>query len=393
MKLYLFNPDTDMALAANQPNYMAPENVREMMADLALLPLWYAEPGSAILAPSAYNDRFLQQMKERFALDVRLITEPELGELTDLEPMPWGWNLSLRKRLLQAGIAEASLPSLPRLDGWRHLSSREQTNHFLTLFAGKKQCIGEVEILTTVEACHRVVERWTTCLFKTPWSSSGKGLNWCRRSFTPQIEQWCVRTLKEQGLIVASPIYNKVKDLAMEFCLDGHGGVQFVGYSLFKTNQSGAYQGNYLYSDAEIEHTCLHTLPSSLLQEVREIYEAELQPYALTYRGVLGVDMMLVEERGEYALHPCVEMNLRMNMGLLSNIFCRRYVGDGSTGFLEIRHYNSPEELQQAVRQLSEENPLLMSGRRILSGFMPLTPVTPRCRNLAYALIADREKS
>lgn len=45
MKLYLFNPDSDLALASNEENYMAPASARRMIQDLALLPMWYAQPG------------------------------------------------------------------------------------------------------------------------------------------------------------------------------------------------------------------------------------------------------------------------------------------------------------------------------------------------------------
>ena len=52
MKLYVFNPDADMALGNNEENYMAPATIRRMAEDLALLPIWYARPGSGVLAPS-----------------------------------------------------------------------------------------------------------------------------------------------------------------------------------------------------------------------------------------------------------------------------------------------------------------------------------------------------
>ena len=44
MKLYVFNPDADMALGNNEENYMAPATIRRMAEDLALLPIWYARP-------------------------------------------------------------------------------------------------------------------------------------------------------------------------------------------------------------------------------------------------------------------------------------------------------------------------------------------------------------
>ena len=36
MKLYVFNPDADMALGNNEENYMAPATIRRMAEDLAL---------------------------------------------------------------------------------------------------------------------------------------------------------------------------------------------------------------------------------------------------------------------------------------------------------------------------------------------------------------------
>ena len=83
MKLYVFNPDTDMALASNEENYMAPASARRMAQDLALLPVWYAQPGSAVLATSAYNADYLQKMKSMFPLSVQLVTEPELPDYAE----------------------------------------------------------------------------------------------------------------------------------------------------------------------------------------------------------------------------------------------------------------------------------------------------------------------
>ena len=83
MKLYLFNPDSDLALANNETNYIAPVSARRMAQDLALLPVWYADPYNAVLAPSAYNADFLKQMRELFPLQVQLATEPELPDYAD----------------------------------------------------------------------------------------------------------------------------------------------------------------------------------------------------------------------------------------------------------------------------------------------------------------------
>ena len=49
MKLYLFNPDADLALVNHTEDYIPPTSVRQMAADLALLPIWYADAESIVL--------------------------------------------------------------------------------------------------------------------------------------------------------------------------------------------------------------------------------------------------------------------------------------------------------------------------------------------------------
>ena len=138
MKLYVFNPDTDMALANNEEHYMAPVSIRRMAQDLALLPIWYAQPGSAVLAPSAYNADYLQMMKQIFPLSIQLITEPELPDYAESQIMPWGWNPAFRKRMLKGGIIERKLPTLDTLDAYRKKASRGLTIPLFALFEFNK---------------------------------------------------------------------------------------------------------------------------------------------------------------------------------------------------------------------------------------------------------------
>ena len=64
MVLFIFNPDTDLALANGKGSYTPTEGVRQMIDDLALLPIWYAESNSYVLAEGEHNQAFLEQMKE-----------------------------------------------------------------------------------------------------------------------------------------------------------------------------------------------------------------------------------------------------------------------------------------------------------------------------------------
>ena len=79
MLLYIFNPDHDLALANNEAHYMPPDSAKKMATDLALLPVWFAQEDGFVLAPSAYNEGYLQEMTRRFPLPLSLLTAAELS--------------------------------------------------------------------------------------------------------------------------------------------------------------------------------------------------------------------------------------------------------------------------------------------------------------------------
>ena len=387
MKVYLFNADTDLAMAHGGAYYMPPRGVKQFMADLAMLPYWYAEEGSAIVACGEDNANFLRQMNECFHRDVKLISPNELSENHVL--MPWGWNAGLRQRLMEEGVDDTPIPSDEQLATWRILSSRHNTEEILKTFEDKHPWIGRSWRLTSMDDCRRVLSELSRgCVLKLPWSGSGKGLNWCRAGMTPHIEAWCAKALRTQGSIEAAPIYNKVLDFAMEFVRAARGELTFVGYSRFGTNESGAYQANYLAPDEEIEAEIAAYLPPGTLAETQRRLMPMLDKLlANHYCGYLGVDMMVCREEDAYRLHPCVEVNMRMNMGVVAHNFYRDYVVPGAHGLFEVKHFNSPNELRASTEPIRQMHPVRMVEGRIASGFLPLVPITKETCNLAYVLI------
>lgn len=390
MKLYVFNPDTDLALAHNDENYLAPASIRRMAHDLALLPVWYAQPGSFVLASSAYNADYLKKMRALFPLSVELITEPELVEDSDMEILPWGWNPALRKRLLKLGAPERCLPSAEYIAEYRNLSSREKGAEVLVKLEEKEENFycGQSYRLQTLSSCRSFIESQEACVLKAPWSGSGKGLNWCQGVFTKSIEGWCEHVLKEQGLVMGEPLFNKVKDFAMEFYSNGHE-VAFVGYSLFTTNRSGAYNGNDLLSSSTIEKQIEVYVPREVIVDIRKklcVMLAEI--CSNLYVGYLGVDMMVCLLPDEsYAIHPCVEINMRMNMGLVSYLFREKFMIPESVGKFFIEYIPSSQHLRAKHELDLIEHPLVIENGKLLSGYLPLVPVTPTSVYRAYVLV------
>ncbi|MBF0731698.1 hypothetical protein [Bacteroides acidifaciens] len=381
--LYIFNPEHDLALASGEANYMAPASARRMASELALLPMWYAEEGSAVLAPSAYNLDYVKKIQELLGLSVDLITEPELAIEPDLDIRPWGWDVALRKRLSVLGVDEVLLPSMGQLNDLREYSHRSKAVALLPELQLNECFCGESYYLKTPEEWKRFVEGRKECLLKAPLSGSGKGLNWCKGIFTSFISGWCTRVAASQGGVIAEPIYNKVEDFAMEFYSDGAGELTFVGYSLFHTGKSGMYEGNRLLSNGAIRKQLAQYVPLEALMDLENCLKYRLSALVGTvYKGYLGVDMMICRfpenEKPVFRIHPCVEINLRMNMGVIARFLHDRYVRPGSTGRFVIDYHPSEGEALQEHERMSATYPLESREGRVYSGYLPLVPVHKR---------------
>lgn len=388
-KLYLFNPEHDLALANWDAHYMPPLSARQMAADLALLPVWYAESGASVLAPSAYNLAYLKELQQLLPIEVSLMTEAEaFSDVTSV--MPWGWNLTVRKKMASLGVAEAVLPSVEKLHVLRERSHRRQAVDLLPRLQMAGVCGGESFYLQDMEACRAFVESGDACLLKAPWSGSGKGLNWCKGVFTPLIAGWCARLIDQQGGVVGEPIYAKRMDFALEFRSDGSGCVSFVGYSLFGTTDSGAYSDNRLMSDSDFEALVAGYVGADALPQLRARLKKELAlRYGNHYEGYLGVDMMVIDGNGSFLIHPCVEVNLRMNMGVLTRLFYQRYVVEGHTGRFHIAYTSYEGEALRSHETKMQESPLVVREGRIVSGYLSLVPVHKRSRYLAWVEIDE----
>lgn len=187
---------------------------------------------------------------------------------------------------------------------------------------------------------------------------------------------------------MAEPFYNKVCDFAMEFRADGSGKVDFAGYSLFETDGFGNYKANLLAADAEMERRLSQYVPVEQLYTVRCELERRLSLLlAADYAGYLGVDMMVCSDGGNLLLHPCVEINLRMNMGVVSHVLSSRYLHPLATGRYVVEHYSADGEAGAFHQRMSRDFPLEMQAGGIAKGYLSLTPIREDTRYQAYITV------
>jgi hypothetical protein len=220
----------------------------------------------------------------------------------------------------------------------RALSSRQTAVELLPLLQ-MEGTMGESVWLTSVDEVCAFAGQYEKVLLKAPWSGSGKGIQPVCGMPDDNLKGWTRRIIASQGGVVGEPFYNKVMDFAFEFKVSDEG-VEPVGYSLFEADARGIYKENRLASDEVIEAELSVYVPKENLQKLWMRLQTELQLLlGETYRGYLGVDMMIVRIGGGYAIHPCVEVNLRMNMGVVSHLFFDRYVCREACGRYVIEYY------------------------------------------------------
>ena len=107
------------------------------------------------------------------------------------------------------------------------------------------------------------------------------------------------------------------------------------------------------------------------------------------YNGYLGVDMMICSfpEQPVFRIHPCVEVNLRMNMGIFSRLFYDRFITPGKMGYFQVDYFNDPSLLMTDHEKKQADFPLVVENGRIVSGYMELTPVTQQKNYRASILV------
>lgn len=315
MTLHVFNPEHDLALAANLANYTAPHAGRQLRADLGYVPAVWATEGDVVLVENVEDAerRFRQLLHCPFG---RFITKEQISRLPLTEVKVWGWDLAIRAFLLRHGVNEDLLPTTAQIEEIRRLSHRQTAMHLLSLLQGEN-LTGKMAMAVSLDEVQQAVGHWGKVVVKAPWSSSGRGVRFLDGCINISDEGWIRHVIARQGAVMVEPYYAKVKDFGMEFESDGHGQVTCLGLSLFHTD-NGAYTGNILADEDEKLEMLNRYISNDLIQDIKQkICVCSGLLFANAYQGPFGVDMMIVARKNQdgFLLHPCVEINLRRTMG------------------------------------------------------------------------------
>lgn len=392
MKLHIFNPENDLALANFDVNFIPPQSAKIMAEDLSTLPIWWAKNGDCIKTNQMQRAIQWQQDFLDLCPQVHWIDAEKMPDIEEI--MPWGWSPMLIKQMQRRGVNNNLLPNQQKILDYKELSGRHwavkilQELNSLNILATENglypvgtALIGESFVCKDETQIRQALDRYKKSILKAPWSGSGKGIRLGYKEYLPPLSGWCARLLREQGFVVIEPFYDKVEDLAMEFYSDGNGRVRYEGLSLFDTTHQGAYKGNLIASEETKEKHLSTLICRSVWTQVREyLLQRFTDLLGHTYRGYLGVDMMVCKDtQGKeytYKLHPCVEINLRMTMGMVA-VKLQNYLAPNAKGRFTVDFCSKPDMLFQEHEAQKKENPPYTKQGLIKEGYWNLTPVYP----------------
>lgn len=384
MKLHIFNPENDLALADGGFSYCPPPAAMCIANELASLPLWYAGNDDVVSLP-AEHVKFRGEMVELFSLP-KVYTTSMQQNVSSLSP--WGWSAQMRHRFKAMGFGKELLPSDIEIDKMRNLSSRVVTIDVLTaLHDAGIDTPPLPQYINNLDDAVAFVNTHARCVVKAPWSGSGKGIMWGLGSAEEPMVNFCKGVIKRQGGVVCEHFLKSIQEFAMEFYTDDSG-VSFAGYSLF-TAENGAYSGNLIATNEEIKKLLAQYVPLEMLATVKAELVVIMQRLLAGsgYRGYFGIDMMLYDNGDGCRLNPCMEINLRMNMGVVSRIFYDRYVCVGKRGTYRVRFFKQPGEAWHFHCGMQAMHPLRVENGRVQHGYLNLSPVAHDNHYIAYAII------
>ncbi|MEE0974463.1 MAG: hypothetical protein UH853_01985 [Muribaculaceae bacterium] len=355
-RIHLFNPENDLALAFGGSNYTPPANALALHNAGAALPLFYGERGDMVIG-GEIDKSWVAEMVDRFDLGVSLF---DGYYPLECEASPWGWSLDARRQLEQAGVNQNALISPEQIECLRQLSHRRLTVEVMAQLAQSLPFeipARPIEATTPKQVLDYHKEHGG-CYVKLPWSSSGRGVFDASGLTDDALLSRVKGMINRQGSVMCEQRLDKVEDFAMLFYSDGRQ-VKRVGYSAFYNEHGASYGGNIVANDDILGRRLGRIVGEDRLRLISEALQSILTLIiAPHYKGYFGVDMLAYTDGSQVLVAPCVEINLRMTMGVVAWRLAQTVLADGLSARFSVSYGGSV----QPARMAAIENNRLIAG-------------------------------
>lgn len=403
-KVFVYNPTCEMAVANGDPNYDIPKRLKAFKKELSLLVTYFANKYDIVITETPPSEKFLNQFSDldfdlpQFSSLNRVCEIESEKQSNDLYLQPWGWSPSMHKRLgnlkLHCNNRFINSKNYQWNNYLKEIYSRKSALKILSKLYSNKRLNDIVDktalpmICESEEEVLNMQKKWKRVILKSPWSSSGRGIQVLRENeFNRTNHQWLKGILSNQGYVMAEPFHNKVADCGFHFEITENE-IKFHGVSHFITGKKGEYEGNLIgdisgyYPDRVVDF--IKSNKNSVISALTEAIKNS--DYFKYYEGYLGVDVLIYEDsEQQLKLVPCLEINCRLNMGILS-LHLEKLICTCSKAQWFIK-YMKKDELQKFHTKMLSDHPLIFKQGKIESGYFALSDVWKAEGFLAYMVV------
>lgn len=397
-----FNPTCELAIANGSFSYMPPKLLRDFESDCSVLPFLFASPGDCILTERKPTPAFTSRLGDlNFPVPAFLSLKEAASRETWGHLYPWGWSPATHFYLKELKDHCCPVFKESPVFNWQEkhklLFERSTSLEFLyTLLENhaREFFIQREHTGIRVNSVYEVEQLLTGhkgLVLKAPLSSSGRGIQMIRKgSLNASNKQWISGVLNQQKYLVAEPFLDKLADLSFQFKITDQGGPDYLGYSVFETNSNGQYKGTMIRPEIA------RLFPMEIADRVKFMIEQTAEQLTLNlkhsiftheHRGYLGIDAMIYHEGEAIKMQPCIEINSRMNMGILAKQI-EKYIHPESTGQFEL-FYGKPGEFHRYASLEAMKKPMKMKNGLLTSGFLSLVEPDETTQFGAYILLQD----
>ena len=403
--VFLFNPTCEYAVANGKSSWQPNRLLQKMETDLATLPQFFAQSGDIVLTDKLPSPEFIHSFNQleyqlpQFCKKHDFINEATIKPTVLNRLLPWGWSLATHKLLTPLkDFCSNEFKNSPVFN-WKPEAKELYSKRFALEILIK--LLSELhydfilpehlltEICATQSEIEKTISKWEKVMIKAPWSCSGRGLQPITKTpVHPKVWGKITGIINDQGFVIAEPLLNKVADLALQFKIE-KGEINFVGISNFFTDSKGQYQGNFIHGipneyDKEVAEF-LNFLPDVLATPIIKTLKNSRLP--LLYEGNFGVDMLIFkDDKNRLKVNPCLEINLRQNMGLLA-LQLEKLVSPDKMAVYRMFYQHSKSFLEFKNEMTKKHPPEFVNGK-LNSGFFALTEADENTQFGAYILVS-----
>ncbi len=331
--VYELHPTAEHDVAL-RGGYSPDAATRELIEDLAWMPMFMARPGDVVVASTVPTPAFVaRQRAAGFAIPQWFDRRAPPARSDIAAVLPWGWGPEARRRLAPWIRLAADGPPPVETDGprlskltWHDLgaeiAAQEPEGCFGPWASGR--IAASVDEVVAVADEYRSLG-WPRVVVKAPWGAAGRGmLRIDDARPAPAQRNWLTRTLARQCAVLVEPWLRATADTSIRLVVARDGSFSIDDVGRFVTDARGQYLGAVL-------GPLSRAVPPSLARALhghgrdrgrqRRVVErlataVAQRVHALGYAGPVGIDGVLARDLDDTVRwRPLVEVNARPTFG------------------------------------------------------------------------------